>query len=178
MSKLLLRRLSAGIILLSFLLPWYEDFLTDYSGLAIITEGFNDGSEEGTFVAVLAIVTAILTLLVAVFPKLILTILALVPSAFWLFMFYGSEDISEYRMYGAVVFTIGVIGIFLSFFIKNQNNVTNGTTDVRQEIASTHGDYNSAELNQTSENLKQYCKHCGQEVSVTSKFCPSCGSSR
>lgn len=179
MNKQMIRRVSAAIILLSFFLPWFEDFFMDYSGLTIITEGFKDGSEEALFLAGITLLSAIFALLILLVPKVVSTILFLLSSIFWLYTFYGAEDMSDYRMYGSYIFTLGVIGIVLSFFMPG-NKLKEDTTGIavpQGEGVQMTPAYNGEEMSPSFSTQASilFCKNCGNKLAPTANFCTKCG---
>lgn len=162
MEKFLFRRISAGIVIISFLLPWFEDFFMNYSGLNMIIEGYKEGYEETVFLATFSLITLVFALLLVVIPKLVPTILFLIPGVLWLVLFY-SGDMADYRMYGTYVYTLGVVGIFISFFIKKGNKGNVASIPVQNEVAST---IEVPQKATAAANNTVFCKNCGNEMNV------------
>src|SRR5690625_1160689 len=90
--KYIVRRIAVGIAILSFFLPWVEDFFMKLSGFKIMLMSFGLGSDfdvsELVAMGVILLLVLGTAIWVMIHPKRLSTILFLVVSSFVLLMFY------------------------------------------------------------------------------------------
>ena len=66
-------------------------------------------------------------------------------------------------------------------FIKSQKRIQQANKEDLTDIASTGADISSVAVTKTVRAIKKglkdtmFCKHCGAEIDIDSKFCNSCG---
>jgi hypothetical protein len=124
MNKIKVRRLSVGVILLAYFMPWLQlSYAKGFSGVELITQGIKDGIDYGNGQALiigllsLSMGLASVGLLIKPLNRKI-AILVGVLGVIWLAFFYIG-GMSQYKLFGAYVFTIGIFGVYYSNFLKD-----------------------------------------------------------
>ena len=205
MTKITLRRISAGLVLISYLLPWLVISALGISGNAsgyeFLTEGHKMGSDlelEG-FGIVMTIIWAVIALavLTLVWPKILPSILLLASGAVLLLILLlagrvdsADQNSMEYMVsqltdvkpgLGVYVLLLGLIGIIASFFVKEklQNPAIDTPFEAEQSELVTASEEVAASSEESieQEEAERFCKNCGKLIKAEASFCMNCGSS-
>lgn len=191
--KSLVRKVSAGIAILSFFLPWVtiSTFImsASLSGFTILTTSFNVGnSMAASFISELALlkVFAIFLLIIiaaaiwtVIQPKVLPTIILIIPSAILIIMFFGVEELAENRGAGIYLFTLSIIGVVVSLFLKDgvpapRTNAVPLASTVEPQPDSTSTVQSDQPI--VAQAKQSFCSECGNKLNANNQFCKECGS--
>lgn len=176
LMKKLIRRISAGVVILSFLMPWFDLLLMRVSGITLMIETLKarpDFEVEAlTVFAIFGVIILIGAIATVVNPGLFESVLLTTPAVFLLLMILNAGAESHENGMGIYVLVIGIVGVIGSFFVKEQGKQAPSSPVLASqgEVAAT------TEQPVASSNMQKFCTHCGNEVTGNhGAFCVYCG---
>jgi hypothetical protein len=121
-SRKHVRQIGAAIVLISYLLPWFEEWFVNVSGWDLIEIGITFGSDfgvdEAVYVGIFALVTALFALWQVIKPNVVSSVLLGIAGTIWILLIFLVEELSEIKLAGTYVFSLGVIvSVYVPLFV-------------------------------------------------------------